>query len=148
MKVPTSLRLGALASASCRARTGCITSGKVPRMKAKLVIRIGRRRAPAASTAASMAVSPRSSACLANSTIRIAFFAASAMSTIRPICVRMLLSSPRRFTPVIAANRVIGTMRMIDSGSRRLSNCAASTRKTNTTERVKMIAAILPASFC
>src|SRR3546814_6295527 len=66
-----------------------------------------------------------SSACLANSTIRIAFFAASAMSTTSPIWVRTLLSMPRRFTPIIAASRHIGTIRMIANGSTRLSYCAA-----------------------
>jgi len=125
-----------------------ITSGMTPRMKAKDVIRIGRRRLCAARTTASIGESPSSSACLANSTIRIAFLAASAMSTTRPIWVRILLSIPRRFTPIIAASSVIGTIRMIASGSIRLSNCAASTRNTNSTAAANTIIAALPASFC
>jgi hypothetical protein len=39
-----------------------------------------------------------------------------------------LLSMPRRFTPVIAASRNIGTIRMIASGNVRLSYCAAKDR--------------------
>jgi hypothetical protein len=49
--------------------------------------------------------------------MRIAFFDASATSTSRPTCVRMLLSNPRRFTPRIAARIHIGTMRITASGS-------------------------------
>ena len=63
-------------------------------MKAKEVIRIGRSRVRAASTAASNRLMPSSSACLANSTIRIAFLAASPTSTTNPTCARMLTSMP------------------------------------------------------
>ena len=94
-------------------------------------------------------VSPScSSPCRANSTIRIAFFAASAISTTRPIWVRTLLSIPLRLTPIIAARMHIGTIRMIASGMTRLSYCAASTRKTSSTARAKTSTAVLPAYFC
>ena len=64
------------------------TSGATPRMKANDVIRIGRKRARAASTAASMIGLPSLTRCSrATSTIRIAFFADSAMSRMRPIWV-------------------------------------------------------------
>ena len=91
---------------------------------------------------------PLASSWRANSTIRIAFFAASAISTTSPICVSTLLSMPRRCTPAIAASRHIGTIRMIDSGRIRLSNCAASTRKTNSTAMPKTRPDVLPAAFC
>ena len=64
------------------------TSGSTPRMNANEVIRIGRNRSRAASTAASRDRSgpvPRRSR--ANSTIRIAFLLASAMISTMPICV-------------------------------------------------------------
>ncbi len=54
-----------------------IQSGEDPRMKAKDVIRIGRRRKRAPSSAASSKSRPFSNSAFANSTIRIAFFAAS-----------------------------------------------------------------------
>ena len=45
---------------------------------------------------------PSSCFCLANSTIRIAFLHARPTSTIRPICVKMLLSLPLSHTPTMA----------------------------------------------
>ncbi len=63
-----------------------MASGTQPRMKAKLVIRIGRSRSRAPSRAASMTDLPFSYSTLANSTIRIAFLAASPISMIKPIC--------------------------------------------------------------
>ena len=111
-----------------------ITSGMTPKMKAKLVIRIGRRRERAAWTAASNGSMPCSSSpWRANSTIRIAFLAASAISTIRPTWVRILLSSPRRLIPVIAASTHIGTIRITASGRVSDSYCAASTMNTHST---------------
>ena len=98
-------------------------------MNANDVIKIGRSRVRAARTAASQRLSPSSSACLANSTIKIAFFAARPMSTTKPICVRMLLSMPRSSRPLTAANRHIGTIRMTARGSRMLSYCASEEQK-------------------
>ena len=51
-------------------------------------------------------------------------------------------------TPIIAESTLIGTIRMIASGSVQLSYCAARTRKTNSTESAKMKSAVLPVSFC
>ncbi len=124
------------------------TSGETPKIKDSEVIRIGRNRSRAASTAASMRSRPWSSICLANSTIRIAFFAARPISTTKPTWVRILLSCPRSTTPTIEATRHIGTIRMTASGSVRLSNCAASTRNTNTTASTKANIAVLPARNC
>jgi hypothetical protein len=53
-------------------------------MKASEVIRIGRRRIRAASTAASAIVRPRARSCSANSTMRIAFFAERPISMTSP----------------------------------------------------------------
>ena len=64
------------------------TSGTTPRMKANDVIRIGRKRARAASTADSSSGLPsRTCNSSATSTIRMAFLADSAISRIRPIWV-------------------------------------------------------------
>ena len=64
-----------------------MASGTQPRMKANEVIRIGRRRRRAPSSVASISDSlPFSASILANSTIRMAFFAASPISMTRPIC--------------------------------------------------------------
>ena len=76
-----------------------IISGTTPRMKAKEVIRIGRRRVRAASTAASNRLIPSSSACLANSTIRIAFLAARPTSTTKPTWARISTDRPRISKP-------------------------------------------------
>ncbi len=62
------------------------SSGSEPRMKAKDVIRIGRKRSRAASLAAWRISVPCSRRSLANSTMRIAFLLARPMSSARPIC--------------------------------------------------------------
>jgi hypothetical protein len=61
------------------------TSGTRPRIKAMEVIITARNRILAPSTAASRKGMPFSRCSLANSTIKIPFFAASAISTTRPI---------------------------------------------------------------
>ena len=96
-------------------------------MKVKLVIRMGRKRKPAASIAAATVVRPWISSSRANSTIRIAFLQARPISTKRPIWVKMLLSPPVSQTPAIADSNVIGTIRITVSGSDQLSYWAAST---------------------
>ena len=77
---------------------------------------------------ASLSDSPCARCCWANSTIRMAFFAASPTSTIRPTCTKMSRLSPTSRTPATALSTLIGTTRMIASGSPQLSYCAASTR--------------------
>lgn len=76
--VPTARRLSMPAPSA-------VTSGISPTMKAKLVIITARKRVRAPSTAASTMVAPFSRWNFANSTIRIAFFEASAIKTTRPI---------------------------------------------------------------
>src|SRR6185369_9341147 len=61
------------------------TSGTTPSTKASEVMTIGRKRRRAASLAASIGDLPSSTPRCANSTIRIAFFAARPISTIKPI---------------------------------------------------------------
>ena len=78
------------------------TSGTTPAMNAIEVIKIGRKRKRQASSTASHVLAPACSRVRANSTIRIAFLHASPTSTIRPICVKMLLSPPLSQTPAIA----------------------------------------------
>ena len=64
-----------------------VASGKQPIIKANEVIKIGLRRKPADSREALTASMPLSVRTLANSTIRIAFFAASPIIMITPICI-------------------------------------------------------------
>ena len=59
-------------------------SGTTPRMKANAVIRMGRKRSRAASSAASWTGCPPSCFAFATSTIRIAFLAARPMSMMSP----------------------------------------------------------------
>ena len=61
----------------------------------------------------------------------IAFLHARPTSTMRPICVKMLLSPPFNHTPPSANSKHNGTTRMIANGNRKLSYCAASTRNTS-----------------
>ncbi len=122
-----------------------VTSGETPAMNAMLVMRIGRRRSLAASTAARAGSNPSSCFALANSTIKIAFLAARPISTISPICVNTLLSPPLIMTPAIAAKSVKGTIRITASGSRKLSYCAASTRNTSRMHSGNTKTAVLPA---
>ena len=62
-----------------------MASGRVPRMKAKAVMRIGRKRRRAPARVASMSGLPFSYSSRANSTMRMAFFAARPMSITKPI---------------------------------------------------------------
>ena len=61
-----------------------MASGTQPRMKANEVITIARSRRPAASIAASRGAMPWRTRSMANSQIRIAFFAARPTSVTRP----------------------------------------------------------------
>ena len=60
--------------------------GMHPRTNAREVIRMGRRRKRAAASVASIRPLPRCISRLANSTMRMAFLAASPTSITRPIC--------------------------------------------------------------
>ena len=96
-------------------------SGTTPAMNAKEVIRIGRRRIRAASSAAAKRSRPCRSRSRANSTIRMAFLHASPTSTSNPIWVKTLLSPRVSQTPAIADTRHIGTISTMTRGSDQLS---------------------------
>ena len=97
------------------------TSGTTPRMKAKDVIVMGRRRSRDASTAASARDLPPRCNCWANSTTRMAFLHASPTKTTRPICTKMLTESFVTHTPAKAQSRHSGTTRMTARGMVQLS---------------------------
>ena len=83
-----------------------ITSGTRPRMKANDVIMTARKRRSAAVVAAVDDVLAAARArSIANSMIRMAFLAASAISTTMPIWAKMLLSRPLRNSAGTAPNR-------------------------------------------
>ena len=109
---------------------------------------IGRSRSWQASSVASCASTPASRWALANSTIRIAFLHARPTSTMKPTCVKMLMSIWAMFTPAIEQSRHIGTTRITASGSDQLSYWAASTRNTSTTASMKANMAVLPVCSC
>ena len=69
----------------------------------------------------------------------------SPTSTMSPICVNTLLSPLVSHTPVIAASKPMGTIRMMAMGSVRLSYCAASTRNTSKMASGNTSTAELPA---
>ena len=69
--------------------------GSVPSVVEKAVIRIGRKRAADASSAASRRSSPSARFCFANSTIRMPFFVTSPMSITSPIWLNTLRVLPK-----------------------------------------------------
>ena len=92
------------------------------------VIRIGRRRTRADSAMACATLAPSSRNWLANSTIRMPFFAANPTSMTMPIWLNRLRVLPVTARPISAPSTPSGTVSMITSGWMKLSNCAASTR--------------------
>ena len=69
-----------------------VRSGTTPRMNANAVIRMGLNRSRADEIAASITPMPWSCCIFANSTMRIAFFAARPISMMRPICAKTLFT--------------------------------------------------------
>ncbi len=107
-------------------------------MNAIDVIRIGRSRSRHASSTASQVLAPACSRVRANSTIRIAFLHASPTSTIKPICVKTLLSPPVSHTPAIAreqAHRHDQDHRRAAARSSRTAPRARGTRAARTAGR-------------
>ena len=96
-------------------------SGSTPRMKAREVIRMGRRRMRAAIRAASAAVLPRSCSSLANSTIRMAFLAARPTVVSRPTWKNTSFTSPRSSMASTAPSTPSGTTSMTETGMDQLS---------------------------
>ena len=107
-----------------------MASGTTPAVKASEVIRMGRKRRCAASSAACSTLRPWACKSLANSMIRMAFFADRPMMVIRPIWKYTSLVSPRMFTPISTPSTPSGTTRITASGIDQLSYSADNARNT------------------
>ncbi len=97
-------------------------------MKATDVIITARNRVRAPSTAASRMLSPASRRSLANSTIRMPFFAASAISTTSPICAYRSSASPPISMPTKEPNTPTVTDSSTGIGITQLSYSATRNR--------------------
>jgi len=97
------------------------TNGKTPKMKANAVMRMGRSRSRAPASAASKTDVPRSYSVLQNSTMRMAFLAASPISITRPICPYTSRAKPRPQRPRNAPTTATGTESSTLNGSDQLS---------------------------
>ncbi|MNN81685.1 hypothetical protein D3C81_1985340 [compost metagenome] len=113
-------------------------------MNAKDVITIGRRRIRQASTVASSNGVPFSFNSLANSTIRIAFFAANPTVTNRPTWKNTSLDSPRKAVAINAPITPRGTTKMTAIGIDQLSYSAAKHRNTTRIDRAYKAGACEP----
>ena len=98
-----------------------VQSGTQPRMKAKEVIKMGRRRIRAPVSAASTRGLPFSYSSLANSTMRIAFLAARPMSITRPICAYTLFTMSRMSKVAKAPKTAMGVLSRTLNGRDQLS---------------------------
>src|SRR5579871_16566 len=120
-------------------------SGRTPSINAMDVINIGRRRSRTASSVPAITSMPRSTLSLANSTIRMAFFADRPISVINPICAYTLLDSLVTIvSAIIAPNTPIGTASNTENGTDQLSYNAARNRNTNTTDNAKIYTELEP----
>ena len=100
------------------------TSGMTPRMKASDVIRIGRSRMRAASTAASAIVSPRPRSCSANSTIENAVLRRQADQHDQTDLAVHIVDQPAAPLREQRAQNASGTDSRMMNGSVMLSYCA------------------------
>ena len=98
-----------------------IHSGIMPKMNANDVMRIGRRRSRAPSSAASTSCRPFLISSRANSTMRMAFFAARPMSIAKPIWAKIPRSKLRSKRPRKAPRTATGTDRSTENGRDQLS---------------------------
>src|SRR5438105_3406927 len=96
-------------------------SGIMPKMNANEVMRIGRRRSRAPSSAASTSGLPFFSSSRANSTMRMAFLAARPMSIANPIWAKIPRSKLRSKRPRKAPRTATGTDRSTENGGDQLS---------------------------
>ena len=119
-------------------------NGVEPRIKAKEVIRIGRKRIRAPVSAASTRDLPFSYSSRANSTMRIAFFAARPMSITRPICAKTLFTICLVARAAKAPTTAIGVPSRTLNGSDQLSYSAAKIKNTNRSESPKIAAGETP----
>ena len=121
-----------------------ITSGNTPRMNEKAVIKIGLNLDLAAAIAASNRLKPFLNSSFANSTIRMAFFAAIPMSITNDTWAKILFSNAGLMNLAIhrknrAPKMAKGVPNNMLNGSDQLSYCAANIRKTKTREKVRII---------
>ncbi|MNZ85505.1 hypothetical protein D3C78_1042990 [compost metagenome] len=123
-----------------------IASGTTPRMNASEVMTIGRRRRRAACTVASTRSWPSSTRLLANSMIRMAFFADRPIRVIRPTLKNTSLGMPRRVTASTAPSTPSGTTSSTAVGIDQLSYSAARHRNTTSNDSAISIGAWLPDS--
>lgn len=107
-----------------------IASGTHPRMKAREVITMGRKRRRAASRDDSKMPMPCCRQSTANSMMRIAFFAARPISVTSPTWKYTSLDSPRSHTARMAPNTAKGTAVTTAMGSVQRSYWAARMRNT------------------
>ena len=70
---------------ACEPAPVAVSNGTTPKINAKAVIKIGRKRSFAATIAASKIGTPLSYSSLANSTIKIAFLATNPINNTKPI---------------------------------------------------------------
>ncbi|MCY1179478.1 hypothetical protein D9M73_198820 [compost metagenome] len=124
-----------------------MVNGTTPRMNASEVMMIGRRRMRHASIAASYRLRPCSCSSLANSTIKMAFFAARPMVVNRPTRKYTSLDRPRRLVAISAPMMPSGTTSSTAIGIDQLSYSAARHRNTNSTERANSAGICEPESF-
>ncbi|MNN72001.1 hypothetical protein D3C81_1879970 [compost metagenome] len=107
---------------------------------------IGRRRMRQASMAASRRLRPCSCSSLANSTIRMAFFAARPMVVNRPTWKYTSLDKPRRLVAISAPMIPSGTTSITAIGIDQLSYSAARHRNTISSDRAYSAGACEPDS--
>ncbi|MNV27528.1 hypothetical protein D3C71_1186820 [compost metagenome] len=121
-----------------------IASGTTPRMNAREVMTIGRNRRRAACRVASIRSWPSSYRLLANSMIRIAFFADRPMMVISPTLKNTSLGIPRKVTASTAPSTPSGTTSSTEVGIDQLSYNAARHRNTINSDSPSRIGAWLP----
>ena len=105
-------------------------NGTTPRINANEVIKMGRNRKRAASREASRALIPSSRFSTANSTIKIAFFAARPSNVTRPIWKYTSLVMSRIHTASSAPNKPNGMASSTENGRVHFSYWAARIRNT------------------
>ena len=137
--VPTPTEMLPLAPTPC-----ANISGNMPKIIVSEVIKIGRKRIRDASMVASMRSPPLSCNSLANSTIRMAFFADRPMVASRPTWKYTSLESIRMFAAPSAPSTPRGTTRITANGTDQLSYKAARHRNTTRMDRANRAGACDP----
>ena len=113
----------------------------------KVVITMGLSRCCAALSNACSNKTPLSRSWLANSTIKMPFFAAKPINITMPIWLYMFKLIPINSNPVSAPTKAKGTVNNITKGCIKLSNCADSTKKVINNAKTKINKIELPDSF-